>query len=75
MDQIAKSIVELAQSVKSHSCDVTLSDITVKNDDHQRKVGETKRHLKELSKKKKTFLIKHDKNSHNQTFKWIKAES
>ena len=60
-EQIAKLIVELALAVKSNSCDVTLSDITVKNDDHQRKVGETKRHLKELYKENNTFLIQHDK--------------
>ena len=33
-EQIAKSIVELALSVKTNSCDVTLSDITVRNDGH-----------------------------------------
>ena len=60
-EQIAKLIVELALSVKSNSCDVTLPDITVKNDDHQRKAGETKPHLKELYKENNTFLIQHDK--------------
>ena len=35
LEQIAKSIVELALSVKSNSCDVKLSDITVRNDGHQ----------------------------------------
>ena len=30
-EQIAKSIVELALSVIRNSCDVTLSDITVRN--------------------------------------------
>ena len=53
--QIAKPIVELALSVKSNSCDVTLSKITVRNDGHQRKVVETNRHLKALYKEKNIF--------------------
>ena len=59
-EHIAKSIVELALSVKSNCCDVTLSYITVRNDSHQRKVAETNRYLKELCKEKNIFLI-HDK--------------
>ena len=35
LEQIAKSIVELALSVKSNSCDVKLPDIRVRNDGHQ----------------------------------------
>ena len=46
---------------KSNSCDVTLSDITVRNDGHQQKVVETNRHLKELRKEKNVFLIQRDK--------------
>ena len=60
-EQIAKSIVELDLSVKSKSCDVTLSDITVRNNGHQRKVVETNRHLKKLCKENNIFLIQHDK--------------
>ena len=60
-EQIAKSIVELDLSIKSSSCDVTLSDITVRNDGHQRKVVETNRHLKKLCKENNIFLIQHDK--------------
>ena len=58
-EQIAKSIIELALSVKSNSCDVTLSNITVRNDGHQRKVVETNRHLKELCKENNICLIQH----------------
>ena len=60
-EQIVKSIVELALSVKSNSCDVTLSNITVRNDGHQRKVVETSRHLKEICKENNICLIQHDK--------------
>ena len=44
LQQIAKSIVQLALSLKSNSCNVTLSDITVKNNGPQHKVIETNRH-------------------------------
>ena len=54
-EQITQSIVELALSIKSNSCDVTLSDITVRNDGHQRKVAETNWHLKELCKENNFF--------------------
>ena len=60
-EQIAKSIVESALSVKSNTCDVTLSEITVRNDGHQQKVAEINRHLKELCKVNNNFLIQHDK--------------
>ena len=60
-EQIEKSIAELDLSVKRNSCDVTLSDIIVRNDGHQRKVVETNRHEKELCKENNIFLIQHDK--------------
>ena len=53
--QIAKSIAELALSVKTNSCGVAsdiryqiyvISDITGRNNSHQRKVVETNWHLK-----------------------------
>ena len=59
LEQIAKLIVELALSVKRNSCDVTLSDITVRNDGQQQKVVDTNQHLKELCKKN-IFLIQRD---------------
>ena len=59
-EQIEKSIVELALSVKTNFCDVTLSDITVRNDGHQRKVVETNQHLNESCKEQ------HDKTMTNR---------
>ena len=47
--------MELAFSIKSNYCDMTLSDITVKND------GRQHRHLKELCKEKNISLIQNDK--------------
>ena len=41
LEQIAKSIVELALPVKRNSC-----DITVRNDGQQQKVVDTNQHLK-----------------------------
>ena len=62
-EHIAKSIVELALSVKSNSCEVTLSDITLGNDGHQQKIVVTNRYLKELCKERNIFLIQFDKTS------------
>ena len=59
-EQIEKSIVELALSVKTNFCDVTLSDITVRNDGHQRKVVETNQHLNKSCKEQ------HDKTMTNR---------
>ena len=56
-EQIAKTIFGLVLSVKSNSRDVTLSDITFRNDGHQQKVVETNWHLKELCKERNIFLI------------------
>ena len=60
LEQIEKSIAELALSVKTKFCDVTLSDITVRNDGHQRKVVETNEHLNKSCKEQ------HDKTMTNR---------
>ena len=60
-EQIAKSIIELTLLVKSNSCDVMLSNITVRNDGHQQKAVKTNLHLKELWKENNICLIQHDK--------------
>ena len=60
LEQIAKSIVELALSVKSNSCDVKLSDIRVRNDGHQWKIVNTNQHLKELCNKNNISFMQHD---------------
>ena len=60
-EQIAESIIGLATSLKSDTCDVLVSSITVRNDQHRKKVAEVNIVLKELCKEKNLYNIKHDK--------------
>ena len=60
--KIAKSIVELALSAKSASCDVSISNIVVRKDKHQNKCQEVNDHLKEICVEKNINLIYHSKN-------------
>ena len=59
-EEIDKSIFEL---VLCNSCDMTLSDIKVRNDGHLQKVTEANQHLKELCNENNIFLIQHDKTT------------
>ena len=61
-EDIAKSIVELALSAKSASCDVSISNIVVRKDGHQNKCQEVNYHLKEICIEKNINLIDHSKN-------------
>ena len=61
-ENIAKSIVELALSAKSASCDVSISNIVVRKDGHQNKCQEVNDHLKEICVEKNINLIDHSKN-------------
>ena len=60
-EQIAESIIGVATSLKSDTCDVLVSSITVRNDQHRKKVAEVNIVLKELCKEKNLYNIKHDK--------------
>ena len=61
LEQLAKSIIGVATSLKSDTCDVLVPSITVKNDQHRKKVAEVNIVLKELCKEKNLYNIKHDK--------------
>ena len=61
-EDVAKSIVELALSAKSASCDVSISNILVRKDRHQSKCQEVNDHLKEICVEKNINLIDHSKN-------------
>ena len=61
-EDAAKSIVELALSVKSASCDVSISNIVIRKDRHQNKCQEVNDHLKEICLEKNINLIDHSKN-------------
>ena len=57
-EQIAESIIGVATSLKSDTYDVLVSSITVRNDQHRKKVAEVNIVLKELCKEKKFILYK-----------------
>ena len=60
-EQIAESIIGVATSLKSDTCDVLVSRRTVRSDDHRKKVAEVNRVLKELCEEKNLYYINHDK--------------
>ena len=45
-EQTAESIIGVATSLKSDTCDVLISSITVRNDQHRKKVAEVKNSFK-----------------------------
>ena len=57
-EQISESIIGVATSLKSDTCNVLVSSITVRNDQHRKKVAEVNIVLKELCKEKKFILYK-----------------
>ena len=57
---IAELIVDLASTLKSDSCSISISMITVSSDEHRKKVPQVNRHLKELCKAKNFESINHD---------------
>ena len=63
---IAKSIVDLAMSAKSPTCDVSISNIINRKDKHQHKTQEVNNHEKEMYTNKNINLIDHRKNIKHQ---------
>ena len=63
---IGKSIVDLAMSEKSPTCDVSISNIITRKDKHQHKTQEVSNHLKEMCTNKNFNLIDHSKNIKHQ---------
>ena len=51
----------MATSLKSDTCDVLVSSITVRNDQHRKKVAQVNIVLKELYKEKNLYYINHEK--------------
>ena len=62
-EQITQSIIGVATSLKSDTCDVLVSSMTVRNDQHRKKVAEVNVVLKELYKQKNLYFINHDKKT------------
>ena len=63
---IAKSIIDLAMSVKSPTCDVSISNIITRKDKHQHKAQEVDNHLKKMCTNKNINLIDNSKNIKHQ---------
>ena len=59
-EKVAESIIDLASSLKSNSCSVAISNITVRNDRYRKKVVQVNRHLKTLCIERNFELITHD---------------
>ena len=60
-EKISESIIGVATSLKSDTCDILVSSITVRNDRYRKKVAEVNIVLKELCKEKNLYYINHDK--------------
>ena len=67
-EKVAESVIDLASSLKSNSCSVAMSNITVRNDSYRKKVVQVNRHLKTLCTERNFELIS-DEN------KWIQTTS
>ena len=59
-EQFAESIIGVASSLKSYTC-ALVSGITVRNDQHRKKVAEVNIVLKELRKVINLYYINHEK--------------
>ena len=59
---IAKSIVDLAMSAKSPTCNVSISNIITRKDEHQHKAQIVNNHLKEMCTNKNINLIDNSKS-------------
>ena len=59
---IAEAIINLAMSVKTQSCGVSISSITVRKDKHQNKVQEINDQLRDLCQARNVNFIDHSKS-------------
>ena len=59
-EKVTESTIDLASPLKSNSCSVAISSITVRNDRHRKKVAQVNRHLKTLCIERNFELISHE---------------
>ena len=59
-EKVAESIIDLASPLKSDSCSVAITSITVRNDKHQNKVVQVNQSLKSLCQENNFELINHE---------------
>ena len=58
-DVIAEDIIRLVLKLKANSCDISVSNIVVRNDQYRNKVSAANRKLKDLCKEKNLHYIDH----------------
>ena len=59
-EKVAESTIDLASTLKSDSCSVASTSITVRNDKHQNKVVQVNQSLKRLCQENNFELINHE---------------
>ena len=60
VEKVAESIIDLSSTLKSDSCSVAISSITVRNDKDRNKVAQVNRSLKRLFQENNFELINHE---------------
>ena len=65
-EDIAKLIVSLVMCAKASTCDVSISNIITRKDNHQYKAQEVNNHLNEMCTNKNINLIDHSNNIKHQ---------
>ena len=66
VDLIAKSIIDLAITLKSNSQNVSISNIIMRNDSFNEKAMEVNGYLKQLCTERNIFMIDHPKTIHSR---------
>ena len=59
-EKVAESIIDLASTLKSDSCSVAISSITMRNDKRRNKIAQVNRSLKRLCQEKNFQLINYE---------------
>ena len=59
-EKVAEPIINFASLIKSNSCSVAMSNITVRNDSYRKKVVQVNRHLKTLCTERNFELISYE---------------
>ena len=67
---MAKSIVNIASSIKNENHDVTVSNIITRADHLKGKANEVNDYLSKLCTERNIYLIDHSKALKNSTFEW-----
>ena len=64
-NKIAKSIMQIVSTLKTKSCDVSISSITTRNDQYQKRTIKVNKELKNLCLENNLYLIDHESTISN----------